>query len=243
MIKGKIHSVETLGTLDGGGIRYVLFMSGCPMRCRFCHNPDTWASPPAYEKCAPEVADDILKYSDFFKFSDGGFTASGGEPLLQQDFLIELLGILRRENVHTAIDTCGSVAITEKLEKVIDLCNLFLLDIKHLDPTTHREITGADFSPTGRFLEALNLRNKETHIRIVMLKGISDSTEYAARLAEFLKKYPCVKKIDLLPCHNLGVKKWERLGMNPPSFEAPDRQETEKFAKLLEASGFATSIQ
>ncbi len=243
MAIGKIHSVETLGALDGGGIRYVLFMSGCPMRCRFCQNPDTWASSPKFEKSAREVADDVAKYSNFYKFSKGGFTASGGEPLLQPNFLIELFEILKSQNIHTAIDTCGSVVITPKIERLIDLCDLFLLDIKHLNSQKHREITACDFSFTKNFLEVLNEHRKPTHIRVVLLRNVSDTPEYARQLATFLKNYPCVKKIDLLPFHNLGASKWEKLGLPIPKDETPDSARVKAFAQILKNAGFVVSVQ
>ncbi len=242
-MKAKIHSIETLGALDGGGIRYVLFLSDCPLRCRFCHNPDTWACAPNFERDARDIANDILKYAEFFKFSKGGFTASGGEPLLQADFLIELFSILRKEDIHTAIDTCGSLPITPKIERLMQMCDLFLLDIKHLDSNEHKKITGADFNLTKKFLDKLQELNKSTHIRCVILRDVSDSPEYARELANFLKNYSCVKKIDLLPFHNLGAQKWEKLNMPAPKDETPDPKKVDHFAEILRGSGFTVSVQ
>ncbi len=243
MAIGKIHSVETLGALDGGGIRYVLFMSGCPMRCRFCQNPDTWASAPKFERSAEDVAEDVARYADFFKFSKGGFTASGGEPLLQPDFLIELFQKLKSKGIHTAIDTCGSVALTPKISQLIKLCDLFLLDIKHLDSQKHLDITTRDFALTKNFLEVLDAQKKPTHIRCVILRDVSDSPEYARELAKFLQNYKCVEKIDLLPFHNLGAPKWEKLGLPIPKDETPDSSRVVFFAEILRELGFEVSVQ
>jgi len=164
MAKAKIHSCETMGALDGPGIRYVLFLKGCPLRCAFCHNPDTWATSSGEEKSAREVADDVIKYREFFKSSGGGFTASGGEPLLHSEFLVELLQILKSANISSAIDTCGSVDITENIEKIVDLADLFLLDIKHLDSDLHKNLTGKSNEKILKFLEYLASKKKEIHI-------------------------------------------------------------------------------
>lgn len=245
MVKAKIHSCETMGALDGPGIRYVLFMKGCPLRCAFCHNPDTWASAECEEKSAQEVADDVIKYSEFFKATGGGFTASGGEPLLQADFLAELLPILKAENITSAIDTCGCVDINDSIKKVVDLADLFLLDIKHLDSTLHKKITAKGNDKVLKFLEYLNSQKKEIHIRIVLLNGISSDENYIERLAKFLKKYPTISRVDLLPYHNLGVKKWEALGLE---YKLDDNalvptQVAEKAKEIFEEEGFFTTLQ
>ena len=245
MLKAKIHSCETMGALDGPGIRYVLFFKGCPLRCAFCHNPDTWATSGGTEKSVREVADDVIKYSDFFKASGGGFTASGGEPLLHSEFLAELLPILKAENITSAIDTCGCVDISDSVKKVVELADLFLLDIKHLDSITHENITGQTNEKVLKFLEFISAQKKEIHIRIVLLNGISADEKYIASLAKFLKKYPTISRVDLLPYHTLGVKKWEMLGLQYKLTD--DALVSTEFAetaqKIFESEGFFTTLQ
>ena len=245
MAKAKIHSCETMGALDGPGIRYVLFLKGCPLRCAFCHNPDTWATSSGEEKSAREVADDVIKYREFFKSSGGGFTASGGEPLLHSEFLVELLQILKSENISSAIDTCGSVDITENIEKIVDFADLFLLDIKHLDSDLHKNLTGKSNEKILKFLEYLASKKKEIHIRIVLLNGISAEENYIVNLAKFLKKYSTISRIDLLPYHTLGVKKWEALKLpyklDDSALVSTDK--AERIKKIFESEGFFTTLQ
>lgn len=221
-----IHSVETAGTLDGPGVRYVLFLSGCPLRCKYCHNPDTWSVNLKKFKTADEVLGDILKYKAFFKYSRGGVTASGGEPSLHQDFLIELFEKLKAEGINTAIDTCGYVHLTPTLEKLMMLTDLVLLDIKHLDPLFHQNLTGKSNDLVLGFLNYLKRINKPTWIRVVVLDSYTDNISYIKYLAKFLKKYSIVKRVELLPYHDMGKKKWEALGLKyqlenakPPSKE------------------------
>ncbi len=245
MAIAKIHSLETMGALDGPGLRYVLFLKGCPLRCAFCHNPDTWGAAEFTEKSAREVADDILKYREFFKATNGGFTASGGEPLLQADFLVELIEILKAENITTAIDTCGCVDITANVEKVISLADLFLFDVKHLDSDIHKNLTGQGNEKILRFLEKLSEAKKETHIRVALVNGVSASSEYITRLAKFLKKFSMISRVDLLPYHTLGVKKWEALGLpyklDDTALVSDD--DCKKAKGIFESEGFYTTLQ
>ena len=245
MTLGKIHSVETMGALDGPGLRYVLFMKGCPFRCAYCHNPDTWASSKADEKSPREVADDILKYKEFFKASKGGFTASGGEPLLQPEFLAELLDILKSEKIHTAIDTCGYVDISPQIKRVVDLCDLFLLDIKHLDGREHEKLTGKPNDKVLNFLNFLSENKKEIHARIVLVNKITAEETYLKETAGFLKKFPAISRVDLLPYHTLGVKKWEALKilyrLDDSALLSPSQKETA--LDIFRRAGFDATIQ
>ena len=244
-MKGKIHSVETMGAVDGPGLRYVLFLKGCPLRCAFCHNPDTWAVTDSLERTAEDVATDVLKYREFFAASRGGFTASGGEPLLQSAFLAELFKILKANNIHTAVDTCGCVDITRQVAEVVELTDLFLLDIKHLDPETHKDLTGRTNEKILAFLDYLTAKNKPIHIRIVLVNGYSAAPEYLERLAEFLKGFPTIKRIDLLPYHTLGVKKWESLKIPYRLTDAaiPTPQQCEAAREIFGKRGFETTLQ
>ena len=228
MQKARIHSVETMGALDGPGLRYVLFLQGCPFRCIFCHNPDSWASDAHNEKSTTEVFLDVKKYADFFKFSDGGFTVSGGEPFLQSTFLEELFAMLKAENISTCADTCGGVDLSDSVKNAIALTDIFLLDIKHLDEQKHLEITGKPFGKTRAFLDYISAQNKRIWIRQVLLENITATEQYAKAMAKFLKPYN-IEKIELLPYHDMGKQKWEKLGlkyplndMKPPSKEAVD---------------------
>ena len=245
MASAKIHSVETLGALDGPGIRYILFMKGCPLRCAFCHNPDTWASPQFSSRSAAEVAADVLRYKEFFDASGGGFTASGGEPLLQPLFLEELFGILKREGVSTAVDTCGYVENISDVRGAVELADLFLLDIKHLDDAVHRRLTGKSNGRVLEFLGFLDKLGKEIHIRVVLINDISADSAYLELLASFLKKYPSVSRVDLLPHHTLGVRKWRALGLPyrlDSSAEISDVQRLHA-VEIFRDAGFETTVQ
>lgn len=244
-VKGRIHSVETAGALDGPGMRYVLFMSGCPFRCKFCHNPDTWASGCAHEKSAGEVLEDVLKYEPFFKYTGGGVTASGGEPTLQAEFLLELFKMLKGRGIHTALDTCGHCALSRDVRELLDFADLVMLDIKHLDPVLHGELTGRDNSLVMAFLGLLERMGKRTWIRAVLVPGLTDSAEYAARLAEFVSGFRCVEKTEILPYHDMGRAKWEAMGMRYPMGGAKpvSRAAAEAFRAEFERLGLNTSLQ
>ena len=236
----KIHSVETAGTLDGPGIRYVLFFHGCLFRCKFCHNPDTWATDNFTEKSVDEILMDVLKYEAFFNFSKGGFTASGGEPTLQLDGLLALFKKLKENAIHTALDTCGYVNLGLKTKELLDFTDLVMLDIKHLDPQKHLSLTGKDNTKVFEFLKYLDLIKKRTWLRIVLLEGVSLGTGYAESLADFASQYSCIEKIELLPYHDMAKNKWESLKMNYPLKEMrlPSRASVKKFREVFERRGF-----
>ncbi len=210
---GYIHSVETMGAVDGPGLRYVVFMQGCPFRCLFCHNPDTWQVLSSHRQSVDTVLADILKYRDFFRFSGGGVTLSGGEPLMQPEFVRALVGELRKAGIHVAIDTCGYVDLNEDIQDIVAQANLFLLDIKHLDNTIHQQLTGKPNDKTLAFLDFLRQKKKHTWIRIVLLPGYNMDDAYTARLIDFLHPYENVDKIELLPYHDKGKIKWQELGL------------------------------
>lgn len=245
MAEAKIHSRETMGALDGPGIRYVLFMKGCPLRCAFCQNPDTWASEGGETLSARDAAADILKYREFFDASGGGFTASGGEPLLQPEFLAELFSILKGAGVHRAIDTCGYVELSESVKKAARLASLVLLDIKHLDGAEHEKLTGKPNARVLEFLEFLSREDIDTHIRAVLINGVSSGEEYISRLANFLKKYSNVKRVDLLPYHDLGAKKWEALGLKYRLGDSAfvPRRDALRALEILQNAGLDATLQ
>lgn len=211
---GYIHSVLTGGTLDGPGVRYVIFMQMCPFRCLYCHNPDTWFKNSLGAKTVDSVYNDILKYKDFFNFSGGGVTLSGGEPLLQAGFVLSLFKKLKEIKIHTCLDTCGYVDLSDDIKNAITLCDLVMLDIKHLDSQMHLKLTGKDNKKVLDFLDYLYSINKKTRIRQVLVPSFTTDEEYIDKLIEFLDKYRAIiEKVELLPYHKMGIEKWQKLGL------------------------------
>ena len=208
----RIHSIETLGTVDGPGIRFVIFMQGCHLKCKYCHNRDTWNLSCGTIITIDELIDKISRYSNYFKASGGGITVSGGEPLLQIDFLINLFKELKKFNIHTAIDTSGMFCITQKLEELISLTDLFLVDIKHINPDKCKKLVGFSNERELEFIKYLNSINKPIWIRQVIIPGINDNEEYILKLKDFISKLKNIEKVELLKYHNMGKFKWESLG-------------------------------
>lgn len=207
---GRVHSIESFGTLDGPGVRYVLFLQGCPLRCLYCHNPDARDPQGGRVVTAGEIMQDILSYRKFI--CGGGVTLSGGEPLLQPEFASALLAGCREHGLHSALDTSGALPL-ERSAPVIDLADLILLDIKALEDDLCSDLTGAGSRNTLATLEYCESVSKPLWIRHVLLPGYTLDKERLARLADHLLRYACVKKIDLLPFHKLGEYKWEALGI------------------------------
>jgi pyruvate formate lyase activating enzyme len=233
-MKGRIHSIETCGTVDGPGLRYVIFTQGCLLRCQYCHNPDTWKVNQGEEISVKELISDIKDYLPFFQASNGGVTVSGGEPLLQVDFLIELFRELKKMGIHTAIDTSGgcfhrSPHFMKKLDELLELTDLVLLDLKHIEPEKHKELTGMRNDHILDLAAYLSEKNIPVWIRHVLVPTITDIDEYLNGLSEFIGTLKNVEKIEVLPYHQLGVYKWETLGLeyklkeiSPPSQERVD---------------------
>ncbi len=217
---GIIHSKESFGTVDGPGLRYVLFLKGCPMRCIYCHNPDTWEQSGGEKITADEVISEIIKNRAFYE--NGGITVSGGEPLLQIDFLIELFQKAKAENIHTCIDTSGitfdrnNLALIKKFDKLLNLTDLVMLDIKHIDPVKHKELTGKDNKNILEFAKFLEERNTPLWVRHVVLEGYTDDQIYLEKLGEFIGKLKNLKALDVIPYHTFGVSKYEKLGIKYP---------------------------
>ena len=208
----KIHSIETFGTVDGPGIRFVTFFQGCHLQCKYCHNRDTWDINNGTYVSVDELFHNILKYKTYI-CPKGGFTASGGEPLLQPYFLISLFRKLKEENIHTAIDTSGMIEITEPIKELLSLTDLVLLDIKHICPEKCKELVGFSNERELAFARYLNEHSIPVWIRQVIVPGITDTEVDLLQLKEFLRSLENVKKVELLPYHNLGQKKWEALGL------------------------------
>ncbi len=213
--KGRIHSMESFGTVDGPGIRFVVFMQGCPMRCLFCHNPDTWdpQAPVQYELTTKELVDEVLRYKNFIK--SGGVTVTGGEPLVQADFVREFFMLCKAEGLHTAIDTSG-VIFSDKAKSVYEVVDLVLLDIKTTDPQLHKRLTGHDIENNRQTLEYLQQQGKPVWIRHVVTPTINDDDEHLLHVAEYLSKFSVIEQVEILPYHTMGKYKYENLGIDYP---------------------------
>lgn len=238
---GKIHSIETFGSVDGPGVRFVIFLQGCNMRCKYCHNPDTWKLEGAYkvkeqqwvrpeEKSADELLKQALRYKSYWG-KEGGITVSGGEALLQIDFVLELFTKAKAMGIHTCLDTSANPYTTEepfysKWEALMKVCDLVMLDIKHIDAKAHKELTAQD---NGNILQAakdISDRGVSLWIRHVLVPGITTDAADLKRLREFIDTLRTVQRVEVLPYHTLGTFKWKELGIayalegvNPPSAE------------------------
>ena len=218
----KIHSFESFGTVDGPGIRFVVFMQGCSLKCKYCHNRDTWDLCGGTTYTVSEVLTKIEKYKNYFIPSGGGVTISGGEPLLQLKFVTELFTQLKKEGIHTAIDTSGNFAITEDIKKLIDLTDLFLLDIKCINDEICKDLTGVSNKQELAFARYLSSISKDLWIRQVLVPGITNQEEDLLSLKKFIFSLSSVKKVEVLPYHSMGRFKWEELGFSYPLESTPD---------------------
>ena len=208
----KVHSFESFGTVDGPGIRYVIFLQGCHLRCKYCHNRDTWDIKGGSYKSLDEIFEQIKRYRPYFKSSNGGVTVTGGEPLLQVKFLIELFKNLKKAGIHTCIDTSGMVNLTEDVKKLLKLTDLVLLDIKHINSDKCKELTGHDNKKELEFARYLSQNGIPMWIRQVIVPGITDDEKDIITLKEFVKKLKTVEKVEFLPYHTVGKYKWKELG-------------------------------
>ena len=211
-VTGRIHSFESLGAVDGPGIRFVVFMQGCHLKCKYCQNRDTWDINSGEQYTVKQVVEKIMRYKNYIVASNGGVTLSGGEPLLQQDFVISLFQELKKQNISTCLDTSGMFTITDKIKQIVDLTDIFLLDIKSINDETCKWLTGSSNSLELEFAKYINEKNKRIWIRQVLVPGITDKKEDLLKLKEFLKTIN-VEKFEFLPYHDLGKYKWEKLGL------------------------------
>lgn len=224
-VSGRIHSIETCGTVDGPGIRFIIFTQGCFLRCLYCHNPDTRNPHGGSEVTVDELISEIQKYRSYMRFSGGGVTISGGEPLMQPEFVKEIFRRCKELGIHTALDTSGFPSLTES-KPVLEFVDLVLLDIKSFNPQIYLQATGAAVEPTLEFARYLSEINKPTWIRFVLVPNLTDDPDNIERLAEFISQFKNVEKVELLPFHKMGEYKWEKLGYpyllkdtQPPNFE------------------------
>ena len=232
-MKGYVHSLQSLGTVDGPGVRSVVFLSGCPLRCAYCHNPDTWECQEKQLTDANELADRLLSFYSFIK--KGGVTFSGGEPLLQAEFVTEVASILQKAGLHVAIDTCGS-PITPATEYLLEVADLFLLDIKMTTEEDYKRYTGGSLQATMAFLDRLEEMQQDVWIRHVVVPGINDNEEDIQRLANLINGYTCIKKVELLPYKNLCLEKYHTLNIPFPLEETPPMRadEIERLERILQ---------
>lgn len=233
-MEGFIHSVESFGTVDGPGIRLVVFLQGCPMRCKYCHNPDTWKIQSGKSMTAEEILTLYRKNQAFYQ--SGGITVTGGEPLLQTDFLIELFTLAKQQRIHTCIDTSGVTYRPgdEKLEKLLTLTDLVLLDLKHMDPDIHKELTGHTNDGILAFARHLDQLGIPVWVRHVVIPGITDEPDSLKALGHFLATLHNVKALDVLPYHTMGVDKYRELGIQYPlAGVAPLPKENAKEARKI----------
>ena len=227
-IKGRIHSTESFGTVDGPGVRFVVFMQGCPMRCLYCHNPDTWNIGAGKEVSAEELFKEIEENKSFYK--KGGITVSGGEPLLQAEFVTKLFTLSKEAGIHTALDTsgitfCDAPEYLEKLDKLLEVTNLVMLDIKHIDPTAHTQLTGKSNERVLDFAKYLEKKGTPVWIRHVIVDGYTTEPEALRSLGRFIGGLKNVKALDVLPYHSLGEAKYKELGIDYPLEGMPSLDE------------------
>lgn len=237
--KGYVHSLESFGSVDGPGVRYIIFLSGCAMRCQFCHNPDTWDMSKGTLYTADELLNKAIKYRAYWG-SKGGITVSGGEPLLQIDFLTELLKKAKEKGIHTTIDTSGNPFTKEepffsKFQELMKYTDLVMLDIKEIDPERHLVLTGQKNDNILELASYLSEINKPMWIRHVLVPERTDYDEDLKKLDEFISTLKSVEKVEILPYHTLGVFKWEELGIPYPleGVPTPTDERVKNAQKLL----------
>ena len=239
-MKGNIHSIETCGTVDGPGIRYIIFTQGCLLRCQYCHNPDTWSIGTGRDITTDEIIVDLQSYLPFIRASNGGITVSGGEPLLHLPFVTDLFKKCRALGIHTALDSSGGCfqsqpAFLEALDELLSYTDLVLLDLKHIDPSKHKALTGKENAHILEFARLLDEKNVPVWVRHVLVPGRTDHEEDLIRLGQFVRTLSNVQKIEILPYHKLGVYKWETLGLKYrlEGIEPPTEEQTRHAFELI----------
>ena len=232
---GRIHSLESFGTVDGPGIRFVVFFQGCPMRCLYCHNPDTWAMDAGTEMTVDEILEQFQRNEGFYR--TGGITCTGGEPLMQIDFLTELFAKAKEKGIHTCLDSSGiafnpaNEAMMPKFEKLAKVTDLVMLDIKHIDPVLHRKVTSQPNDGILAFAKFLDEKGIDIWIRHVVVPGLTDDDEYLFKLGYFIGGLKCLKALDVLPYHTMGKVKYEKLGIDYPLGDTPAMEKDEVIKK------------
>lgn len=246
---GYVHSIETTGTVDGPGLRYVVFLQGCPLRCKYCHNPDTWSLGNANNskiKTSEEILEDFAKYKNFLK--SGGLTVTGGEPLMQIDFVIDLFSKAKAEGIHTCLDTSGitfnkkNETIIKKFDALIEVTDLVLLDIKHIDVKEHIKITKQPNSNVFDFLKYLDEHNKNVWVRHVVVPNLTLDDKALYNLGLFLGNFSNIRALDVLPYHNMAIEKYKELNIEYPLMDTPIPTAQEMaYAKELILNGYTNT--
>ncbi|MVX64096.1 pyruvate formate lyase-activating protein [Clostridium chromiireducens] len=233
MLKGNVHSIESMGLVDGPGIRVVVFLQGCALRCKYCHNPDTWAASGGEEYTPEELVKKIERFKTYFASSGGGVTFSGGEPLRQPEFLLETLKLCKSKGINTCIDTAGYGF--GDYDEILKYTDLVLFDIKHITPEGYKNVTLMNIDESLKFLEAMKRNNTKMWIRHVVVPGLTDDIEHLKELKKYIDKIPNVEKVELLPYHLLGANKYEVLGLKYPleNVEAADKELIKKYQKEI----------
>ena len=247
MIKGRIHSIETFGLVDGPGVRFVIFLQGCAMRCKFCHNADTWKLKSDDMRSADELIAQALRYRTYWG-DEGGITVSGGEPLLQMDFVTELFLMAKEKGIHTTLDTAGQPFRRKgewfgKFRKLMRYTDLLLVDIKEMDPVKHQKLTGVPNDNILSMIRYLDEIGKPVWIRQVLVPGWTDDPEDLKKEREFLDELSNVQRAEVLPYHTMGAYKWEMLGIPYPleGVKTPSEQQVKAAEKILGAGEQETS--
>ncbi|WP_028560863.1 pyruvate formate-lyase-activating protein [Paenibacillus pinihumi] len=237
-MKGRIHSIDTFGTVDGPGIRFVLFMQGCALQCRFCHNPDTWETSGGRQMSVEEVIAELEPYLVYYRKSGGGITVTGGEPTLQAPFVAELFKTVKeRFGLHTALDSSGFCE-PSNARSLIDYTDLVLLDLKQMDSARHEQLTSQPNERILRFASWLAGQHKTMWVRHVLIPGITDSWQDLTALGRYVSGLDSVERIELLPYHRMGVYKWQQLGRIYPleGVQTPSAAEVERAKAIIEAA-------
>ena len=230
----KVHSIESFSTVDGPGIRFVLFLQGCHLQCKYCHNRDTWDVNGGEFKSLDDIFDKIIRYKNYI-YPNGGVTMTGGEPLLQSKFIFELFKKLKKEGIHTCIDTSGSLPLTDDIKNVLSVTDLVLLDIKHIDDAKCKELVGVSNKLELNFAKYLSDNNIPIWIRQVLVPGYTDDENDLLKLRDFLNTLKTVEKVEILPYHNMGEFKWKKLGFSYPleGVRQADQADVDRAKKIL----------
>ncbi len=233
MSTGRVHSIQSLGAVDGPGVRYVVFLQGCPLRCRCCHNPDTWDPTGGQEYQAEELVQQALRYREYFG-KDGGITLSGGEPLLQAEFCRDLFRLCHREGLNTCLDTSG-ILLTDPVKELLLYTDRVLLDVKYTDDKAYRDNVGCALQPVLDFLAYLNEHRIPTTLRQVIVPTVNDDKENVLRLRDIARAHPCVDKVELLPFHKVCQVKYDQMGIAFPFADrpVPTKEQMTELQKLL----------
>ncbi len=230
---GRVHSIQSLGTVDGPGVRFVVFLQGCNLRCKCCHNPDTWDMQGGKEYSAQEIADKAVRYKEYFG-TEGGITLSGGEPLLQAEFAREIFEKCREKGINTCLDTSGSI-LNERVKELLEVTDRVLLDYKYTDDVSYRENVGCGIQKVNKFLEYLQEKNIPVTLRQVIIPTVNDGSENALKLKAVVQKYPCIDKTELLPFRKICSVKYDNMGIIFPFGHLPeaDKELMQKLNKII----------